>query len=154
MEERVARPERGVQRQRCGDRVEPPVQLSEELRVCAQAPGVPREIVRHRAPGDPLDDQVRPGHLAHLGDRKARLSRVLHDRGLVLGRAPGAVAAKHPAVVDREDVRVAAARDEAQVAQSASSRAAFAMCAAEIPAASSSSAGLPEPGMSRTARCR
>ena len=84
VEQRASLPDprrKGVRR---ADQLEPAVQVPEERRVGAEAPGTPRQLRRHRPAAQARDHHLRAVRVTHRGDRKAVLPRVLHDRSLVL----------------------------------------------------------------------
>lgn len=99
----------------CRDLVKPRVELRERRRVRAQERTVVVKIRAHRRPVGALEDQV---GAVYADDRRRRVAvraDVLDDRDLLVGDVAPAVAAKHRRVIEREDVGVAAAREEREV---------------------------------------
>ena len=97
------------------DRAKPRVQHRERRGVSAQARPVALEVRAHRRTVGPLEDEIGPVDADDRGRRVAVRADVLDDRDLLVRHVAAAVPAQDRRVVEREDVRVAAAREEREL---------------------------------------
>ena len=97
-----------------GDLVQSFVQSRQSRGISTQRPRPPEEHVEHRGPVDALHDQLRAAGADVLDPRRGKAARgdVLHDLGLALHGVPETGAAHDEPGTVREDVRVAARREE------------------------------------------